>query len=93
MGVVLNILNFIFNLYLVAFVIRFLISWLVPEFYNQFIQMLGTITEPVIMPIRNWWRFSPISLVIKVDISPLIAGMLLYIIKLLIIKGIGFLVG
>lgn len=93
MGVVLNILNIIFNLYLTAFIVRFIVTWLVPEFYNQFIQMLIFITEPVVLPVRNWWKWLPVSAGIPVDISSLIACIFLYILKLLVLKGIGFLTG
>jgi len=93
MGVLLNIFNVIFNVYLVAFILRFVINIMIPEFYNQFIQMLNSITEPVIMPIRNWWKWLPISAAIKFDPSPLLACLVLSILKFLVIKGIGFLMG
>ncbi|MFT5387354.1 MAG: YggT family protein, partial [Candidatus Omnitrophota bacterium] len=50
-----------------AILLRALISWVSPDPYNQIVQMLHKLTEPVLQPIRR--KLPPMG----VDLSPIIA--------------------
>ena len=50
--------------------VRCLISWVNPDPYNAFVQLLHKMTEPVLAPIR---RFIPSAWNIGIDLSPLFA--------------------
>ena len=58
--------------------IRALISWVNPDPYNPIVQFLYKITEPVLYPIR---RILPLGLKFGIDISPIIAFLLIIFLK------------
>ena len=69
-------LSFIYWLIL----IRALISWVNPDPYNPIVQFLYRTTDPILERIR---RFLP---AMPIDISPIIAFILIYLLKSFIIK-------
>ncbi len=56
--------------------IRALISWVNPDPFNPIVQFLQRVTEPILAPIRRLLPQMPI------DISPLIAFLILFLISL-----------
>jgi YggT family protein len=62
---------------------RALISWVNADPNNPIVQLLHKITEPVLYPIR---RMLPFSLQIGIDISPIIAFLLLLFLKTFLVQ-------
>ena len=63
--------------------IRALISWVNPDPYNPIVQFLHKTTEPVLEPIR---RLIPVGYRIGIDISPLIAFLVLVFLKIFLAR-------
>jgi len=63
--------------------IRALISWVNPDPYNPIVQFLRKTTEPVLEPIR---RLIPFSYRIGIDISPLIAFLVLVFLRIFLVR-------
>ncbi|MCM8819633.1 MAG: YggT family protein [Candidatus Omnitrophica bacterium] len=65
--------------------IRAIISWVNPDPYNPIVLFLQKTTEPVLYPIR---RFLPFTLKYGIDISPIIAFLLITFAKYFIVQTI-----
>ncbi|UCD15302.1 MAG: YggT family protein [Candidatus Omnitrophota bacterium] len=65
----------------IIIIIRALISWVNPDPYNPIVQFLNKVTEPILYPIR---RMLHLDFRIGIDISPIIAILLIYILQLFI---------
>lgn len=61
-------------------VIRALISWVNPDPFNEIVQFLYRVTEPILQPIR---RFLPHM---AIDISPIIAFILIMFLKSFLVE-------
>ncbi|MFQ6091613.1 MAG: YggT family protein [bacterium] len=64
------------NVYLVVVLIRVILSWVRPNPYNPFVQVIYKLTEPVLAPIRR--IVPPIGGTI--DVSPIILVFIIYVI-------------
>jgi len=64
-----NVLEVVLRIYMWVIIIRALISWVNPDPYNQIVQILTRLTEPVMRPIRKLVPPHKVGL----DFSPLIA--------------------
>lgn len=63
-------------------IIRALISWVNPDPYNVIVQFLYKATEPLLAPFR---RFFP-AYSIGVDISPILALLVIWFLKLFLVR-------
>lgn len=63
--------------------IRAFISWVNPDPYNPIVQFLHNSTEPILAPIRNKL---PISLRLGIDISPIIAFLIIIFLKQFVVS-------
>jgi len=63
--------------------IRALISWVNPDPRNAIVQFLSRATEPILSPIR---RMLPLGLRFGIDISPIIAFLLIIFLRYFLIK-------
>ena len=63
--------------------IRALISWVNPDPYNPIVQFLNKMTEPILYPIR---KLVPLNFRFGIDISPLIALLIIWFLKLFLIS-------
>ena len=63
--------------------IRALISWVHPDPYNPIVQFLYKTTEPVLYPIK---KMIPLQFNIGIDISPIIAFLILIFAKNFLVK-------
>jgi len=63
--------------------IRALISWVNPDPYNPVVQFLYKTTEPILYPIR---KMIPIRMGIGIDISPIIAFLILIFLRSFLVK-------
>lgn len=63
--------------------IRAIISWVNPDPYNPLVQFLYKTTEPILYPIR---KMLPGSLRFGIDISPIIAFLIIMFLKSFLIR-------
>jgi len=66
-------------------IVRALISWVSPDPYNPVVQFLYKATEPVLYPIR---KILPFSLKFGIDISPLIAFLVIIFLKSFLVNSL-----
>ncbi len=76
-----RVLGVLLNIYMWVIIIRAVISWVNPDPYNPIVQFLTRVTEPVLQPLR---RLIPVWK-IGVDLSPLIAILLIYFLELAVV--------
>ena len=72
-----TIINNAFNLLQMLIMIRVILSWIPHDPYNQFIQLLYQITEPILKPIRETLPIQSMGM----DFSPIAAFFLLGFVK------------
>ena len=71
-----KLLNFVIGIYIWLIIIRALLSWFSANTYSQFYRILIQLTEPALRPIRNL-----IPLNIGIDLSAIVALLLLYFVR------------
>ena len=76
------VLGYLFDIYWWLIVIRALLSWVNPDPYNPIVQFIERATEPVLAPFR---RLIP-AFNIGIDLSPMIAILLLYFLKIFVVQ-------
>ncbi len=76
------VLGYLFEFYFWLIVIRALLSWVSPDPYNAIVQFIERATEPVLAPMR---RLVPTHR-IGIDLSPLLAILLLHFLKIFVIQ-------
>ena len=76
------ILKYLITILTWIIIIRALLSWVNPDPYNMIVQILYKITEPILAPLR---RIIPIHN-IGIDISPIIAILFLWFVRLFIVN-------
>jgi len=74
-------LSLLVNVFLFSIIIQAVISWVNPGGYNPIIGLLNQLTAPVLNPVRRF--VPPIS---GLDLSPMVAIIILYLITLLFIQ-------
>jgi YggT family protein len=88
-GFGLSILGFVvtlINLYQLVILVRALISWVSPDPRNPIVQFLIKITEPVLKPLR---KLTPPQKLGGIDLSPILAIVILEIAKYALFFGLG----
>jgi YggT family protein len=78
------ILQYLVTILTWIIIIRALISWVNPDPYNVIVQILHRITEPILAPLR---RIIPIRNM-GIDLSPIIAILLLWFVRLFIVNSL-----
>lgn len=76
-----ELLGLIFNIYIFGIVIMAVLSWVNPDQHNPLQTLLFSLTEPVIRPLRQ--VIPPVG---GVDLSPMAAIVLLYVLKMLVMR-------
>ncbi|HLC40376.1 MAG TPA: YggT family protein [Methylomirabilota bacterium] len=79
-------IGWILNLYTWIIIAAALITWVSPDPYNPIVRFLGQVTEPVLRPIR---RLIP-TYKTGIDLSPLIAIILIQFIERVILPSLLF---
>lgn len=79
-----RVLDIILEIYMWVIIIRALISWVNPDPYNPIVQMLTRLTEPMLRPIR---KLVP-AYKIGIDLSPLIAILIIIFLQYAVIKNL-----
>lgn len=78
-----NVLGVIFTVLWWLILIRALISWVNPDPYNPIVQFLYKTTEPILFPIR---KVLPSSFRFGIDISPIIAFLLIIFLRSFLVQ-------
>ena len=78
-----SVLNVVLTLIYWLILIRALISWVNPDPYNPIVQFLYKVTEPILYPIR---KMLPLNFGIGIDISPIIAFLVLIFLKSFLVR-------
>ena len=79
-----QVLDIVLSSYKWIIIIRALLSWVNPDPYNPIVQMLTRVTEPVLRPIRK--LLPPYK--IGIDLSPLIATLVIIFLQFALIKNL-----
>lgn len=77
-----EILSMVINIYIWVVIISALITWVNPDPYNQIVQILRRLTEPVYAQIR---RYIP-TVIGGIDLTPIVVILALKFIDLFLIK-------
>ncbi len=85
MDLLVTFLNLLFTLLTLAIIARALISWVPMDPYNPIIRFLDQITEPILGPLRR--LIPPIGGAI--DITPIVALIILQILQYMIYRALG----
>jgi YggT family protein len=78
-----KIIHIVLNIYMWVFIARAIISWVNPDPYNQIVQFLYRVTEPVLAQVRRWLPFGRMG----IDISPIIVILVIYFLDEFLIKS------
>ncbi|MFH1093668.1 MAG: YggT family protein [Candidatus Omnitrophota bacterium] len=78
-----QILDIVFSILYWLILIRALISWVQPDPYNPIVQLLYKSTEPILYPIR---KILPLDFKFGIDISPIIAFLLILFFKSFLVR-------
>lgn len=76
-----TMMDMIFNILYFLLVLRIIMSWINPDPYNQFVQIIYRITDPILNLIRRW---IPLHIGM-LDFTPIIAFILLAFLKSFIV--------
>jgi YggT family protein len=63
-----KIIDVILSIYMWIIIARAVISWVNPDPYNQIVQFLYRVTEPVMAPVRRWLPLRGMG----IDFSPIV---------------------
>ena len=77
-----TVLNYVIELFWWLVVIRALLSWVNPDPHNPLVQFIERSTEPILAPFRQWVPTYRIGL----DISPILALLFLYFLKIFLVQ-------
>ena len=78
-----HVLDILLTMLYWLILIRALISWVNPDPYNPIVQFLNNVTEPILDPIR---KLLPLGFRFGIDISPLIAFLVIIFLKSFLVK-------
>ncbi len=83
LSAVAGVLNIVLTVYYWLILASALLSWVNPDPFNPIVQFLQKATEPVLAPIR---RILPSGMKFGLDISPIIAFLLIYFLRLFLVR-------
>ena len=78
-----EILDIAMNIYMWIIIARALISWVNPDPYNQIVQFLYRVTEPVLAPIRRWLPLGSMG----IDLSPIIVILAIFFLRSFLVRS------
>ena len=85
LSAVATILDQVLWLYSVVVFIAVLLSWVHADPFNPIVQFLRSITEPMFGWIRRWVPFAVVGLL---DLSPLVVLLLIWFMRLFIVRSL-----
>ena len=90
-GILLQALNLFFDLLEKLIFVRIILSWLPIGYNNPIMQLLYTLTEPILGPVRNMVDKSPIGGGMGLDFSPIFALILMSLVQMLLMSAVAML--
>ena len=78
-----KIIHIVLTIYMWIIIARAIISWVNPDPYNQIVQFLYRVTEPVLAQVRRWLPFGRMG----IDVSPIIVILAIYFLDEFLIKS------
>ena len=79
-----RVLSYVFDILSWLIIIRALLTWVNPDPNNAIVQFIERATEPVLAPLR---KLAP-SFRIGLDISPMLAILIIYFLKIFLIQSL-----
>ena len=80
-----TILDKLLWLYSLVIMVAVLLSWVSADPFNPIVQALRPMTEPLFALIR---RYLPFSVVGMVDLSPIVAFLVIYLVQTVIVRSL-----
>ncbi len=81
-----DLIALLFNVFLIAVIIKVILSWISPGHYNPVIGLIDKLAQPVLRPIQK--IIPPMG---GLDLSPLFATLALLVLKMLVVPPIVYL--
>ena len=82
-----SILELVLTFYMWIIIVHALLSWVNPDPYNPIVQILNSITEPVLYRVRQLIPMSSIG----IDFSPMIVILIIIFLQSFLVNSIGML--
>jgi len=80
------IISRVLEIYELILLARIFMSWIHPDPYNPIVRFITSITDPVLVPIRNMLPDNRMG----IDFSPIIVFMLIGVIRKIIFSSYGY---
>ena len=80
-----QVLSIVLQLYMWVIIIRALLSWVNPDPHNQIVQILYSITEPVLYRVRQLIPMSGMG----IDFSPIIVLLAIVFLQSFVVQSLG----
>ncbi|MEN6320155.1 MAG: YggT family protein [Syntrophaceae bacterium] len=77
-----KIIDVILSIYMWIIIARAVISWVNPDPYNQIVQFLYRVTEPVMAPVRRWLPLRGMG----IDFSPIVIILVIIFLQSFLVK-------
>ena len=78
------VLHYILNIYFFIIIVRALLSWVNPDPHNQIVQILYSITEPVLLRVRQLIPMSGMG----IDFSPIIVLLAIQFLQISVVQSL-----
>jgi YggT family protein len=78
-----KIIDLALSIYMWIIIARAIISWVNPDPYNQIVQFLYRVTEPVMAPVRRWLPMRGMG----IDLSPLVILLIIFFLQSFLVKS------
>ncbi|HBH86983.1 MAG TPA: hypothetical protein DDY17_05200 [Syntrophaceae bacterium] len=84
-----KIIDIALSIYMWIIIARAVISWVNPDPYNQIVQFLYRVTEPVMAPVRRWLPMRGMG----IDFSPIVIILVIFFLQSFLVKSMIALAG
>jgi len=78
-----KIIDIALSIYMWIIIARAVISWVNPDPYNQIVQFLYRVTEPVMAPVRRWLPMGGMG----IDFSPIVIILVIFFLQSFLVKS------
>jgi YggT family protein len=78
-----KIIDIALSIYMWIIIARAVISWVNPDPYNQIVQFLYRVTEPVMAPVRRWIPMKGMG----IDFSPIVIILVIFFLQSFLVKS------
>ena len=78
------ILNYLLTFLFWLIIARAILSWVSPDPYNPIVRFIERATEPILAPFRQLVPAHKMG----IDLSPMIAGLFIYFLKLFVVQSL-----